>query len=247
MWAIHDDVRADWKKLETVLSAGPGDDPAAFIAQIDAVFEPLNTAMREMFYKEENILFPTSLEKLSEEEWLAVRVQEPDIGYCFVQPGTQWPAEPVDTQPAAALEKALEVSGNLLHLDTGTLTPEEVNLMLTHLPIDITYVDSEDTVRFFSQSRERIFPRSPAIVGRKVQKCHPPASLHKVQQILDDFRAGRQEEAEFWIQMGGRFIHIRYFALRDEQGTYRGTVEVTQDIGGIHALEGERRLLDDQE
>jgi hypothetical protein len=134
----------------------------------------------------------------------------------------------------------------LLHLDTGTLTAQEVNLLLTHLPIDITYVDKEDTVRFFSQTKERIFPRSPAIIGRKVQKCHPPASLHRVQRIVDDFRAGRQDEAEFWIQMQGQFVHIRYFAMRDEQGEYQGTLEVTQDIARIRTLEGEQRLLDEE-
>ena len=108
-------------------------------------------------------------------------------------------------------------------------------------------MDKDDTVRFFSQTRERIFPRSPAIIGRKVQKCHPPASLHRVQQILDDFRAGLRDEAEFWIQMGAKFIHIRYFAVRDERGEYQGTLEVTQDIARIRKLEGERRLLDKKE
>ena len=102
-------------------------------------------------------------------------------------------------------------------------------------------------MRFFSQSRERIFPRSPAIIGRKVQKCHPPASVHLVQRILDDFRAGRRDVAEFWIRMQGQFIHIRYFALRDEAGEYQGTIEVTQEIGHIRQLEGERRLLDEGE
>jgi DUF438 domain-containing protein len=244
MWAIHDDVRADWKRLGALLTAGAPEDIAAFGAQIDEIFEPLSTAIREMFYKEENILFPTSLEKLSEEEWRAIREQEPEIGYCYVEPGTQWPAEQDGVLAEPVPPGELGLSGDLLHLDTGTLTAQEVNRLLTHLPIDITYVDEEDTVRFFSQSRERIFPRSPAIIGRKVQKCHPPASLHRVQQILDDFRAGREEEAEFWIQMRGRFIHIRYFALRDTLGRYQGTVEVTQDIGRIRTLEGERRLLD---
>ena len=106
-------------------------------------------------------------------------------------------------------------------------------------------MDKDDRVRFFSQTRERIFPRSPAIIGRKVQQCHPPASVHRVQRILDDFRSGVRGEAEFWIQMGGKFIHIRYLALRDPAGTYGGTLEVSQDVTHIRALEGERRLLND--
>jgi DUF438 domain-containing protein len=147
------------------------------------------------------------------------------------------------TSPAEAQAAA----GELLHLDTGALTVQELNLMLKHLPIDLTYVDKDDTVRYFSQTAERIFPRSPAIIGLKVQKCHPPASVHRVQQILDDFRAGRRDVAEFWIQMKGKFIHIRYFAIRDEKGEYQGTLEVTQDVSHIRMLEGERRLLDDAE
>jgi DUF438 domain-containing protein len=134
-----------------------------------------------------------------------------------------------------------------LELDTGALTAQEVNWLLRHLPVDVTYVDQEDTVRFFSQTRERIFPRSPAIIGRKVQKCHPPASVHRVQRILDDFRAGRCDQAEFWIQLDGKYIHIRYFAIRDQGGAYQGTLEVTQDITHIRTLEGERRLLDEGE
>jgi len=245
MWAIHDDVRAGWKALDALLAAGPAADAELFSAQIDEISGPLNTAIREMFYKEENILYPAALERLNHEEWIAIRAQEPEVGYCFIRPGSQWPDGPIEPETFVSADRA-QTRGELLHLDTGTLTPQEVNRMLTHLPIDITYVDGEDTVRYFSQSRERIFPRSPAIIGRKVQKCHPPASLHRVQSIVDDFRAGRKDEAEFWIQMRGRFIHIRYFAMRDEQGQYQGTVEVTQDVSGIRALEGERRLLGDK-
>ena len=247
MWAIHDDIRAGWKALDALLSSGPDDDLTAFSAQIDEVFEPLSTAIREMFYKEENILYPTALEKLNEEEWMEIRTQEPEVGYCYVEPGNQWPPKAVAAEAALPLAGVEMVAEGLLHLDTGTLTAQEINRLLTHLPIDITYVDKDDTVRFFSQTRERIFPRSPAIIGRKVQKCHPPASLHRVQQILDDFRAGLRDEAEFWIQMGAKFIHIRYFAVRDERGEYQGTLEVTQDIARIRKLEGERRLLDKKE
>ena len=246
MWAIHDDVRAGWKALDGLLSAGPGDDPAAFSARIVEVFEPLNTAIREMFYKEDNILFPAALEKLSEEEWRAIRAQEPEVGYCYVEPGNQWPLGSIPLETAPSPVKAQAAAENLLPLDTGALAPQQINLLLTHLPVDITYVDKDDTVRFFSQGKERIFPRSPAIIGRKVQKCHPPASVHRVQKILDDFRAGRRDVAEFWLQMQGKFIHIRYFAIRDEQGEYQGTLEVTQDITHIRTLEGERRLVDEE-
>ena len=245
MWAIHDDVRAGWQALEKLLQAGPGGDQDGFSARIDEVWEPLSTAIREMFYKEENILYPTALEKLSEGEWLAIRAQGPELGYCYVEPGDRWPPATVPPEIMPKPGEVQETTGGLLHLNTGSLTPQEVNSLLTHLPIDITYVDKEDTVRFFSQGKERIFPRSPAIIGRKVQKCHPPASLHRVQNILDSFRAGDRDEAEFWIRMQGKFVHIRYFAVRDERGEYQGTVEVTQDLTPIRALEGERRLLDE--
>jgi len=133
----------------------------------------------------------------------------------------------------------------LLPLSTGALSLEQINLMLTNLPVDITYVDENDEVRYFSQTRERIFTRTAAIIGRKVQKCHPPQSVHKVQVIIDAFKAGSRDVAEFWIQMDGKFINIRYFPLRDKDGVYRGTIEVSQEVSHIRSLEGERRLLDD--
>jgi DUF438 domain-containing protein len=252
MWAIHDDVRAGWKALDGLLAIDPGDDRPAFSARLDEVFEPLSTAIREMFYKEENILFPTALEKLSEDEWVAIRAQEPDVGTCYVEAGAQWAPETVSLEAAPPpVETEVETEG-LLQLDTGALTVQEIRRLLNHLPVEISYVDKDDRVRFFSQTEERIFPRSPAVIGRQVQKCHPPASLHRVQRILDDFRAGRRNEAEFWIQMepagaGGRFIHIRYFAVRDERGEYQGTLEVVQDVTHIRALAGEQRLLDEGE
>ena len=142
-------------------------------------------------------------------------------------------------------QAAAKVAAQRIPLDVGGLTAEQINLLLTHLPVDVTFVDENDEVRYFSETRERLFPRSPAIIGRKVQLCHPPTSVHHVQQILDDFRTGQRDVAEFWIQMSGLFIHIRYFALRDKQGVYRGTLEVSQELSHLRALEGERRLLDD--
>ena len=130
-----------------------------------------------------------------------------------------------------------------LRLDTGILTAEQVNLMLKCLPVDISFVDENDEVRYYSDTKDRLFPRSEGVIGRKVQDCHPPKSLDIVQKILDAFRAGEKDMAEFWLTLGGRFIHIRYFAMRDAKGRYRGALEMAQDVTGIRGLEGERRLL----
>ncbi|MGC8874658.1 MAG: DUF438 domain-containing protein [Chloroflexia bacterium] len=240
MWAIHDDIRAGWKALDALL-AGPMGDPE-FDRQLDRAFLPLEKMIREMIVKEENILFPTSLEKLSHEEWLAIRDQERTIGYCYVEPGDQWPPRAREAAPPA---EAGVVPEGRIPLHTGALSPAELNLLFRHLPVDITFVDKDDRVRFFSQTRDRIFPRAATVIGRQVQQCHPPASIHKVQQILDDFRAGRRDHAEFWIRMRGRFIYIVYYAVRDENGEYQGTLEVIQDIGHLRELQGERRLLED--
>ena len=131
-------------------------------------------------------------------------------------------------------------------LKVGNLSTKQIDLLLQNLPIDVTFVDENDEVAFYSQSQERIFARTPAVIGRKVQMCHPPASVDKVQKILDDFRSEKRSEADFWIQMNGKFIYIRYFAVRDEEGAYMGTIEVTQDITRIQKLKEEKRLLDDR-
>jgi uncharacterized protein len=134
--------------------------------------------------------------------------------------------------------------GEPLSLSTGCLAPEELDLILTHLPVDLSFVDAEDTVRYYSETPARIFKRTPAVIGRKVQNCHPAKSVHSVEDILKSFKSGAGDTAEFWIELGGRFIHIRYFAVRDKAGTYRGCLEVSQDVTGIRALRGRKRLLD---
>jgi hypothetical protein len=253
MWGIHDEVRALWKELAELLESGPGDAPERFKTRVNEVFEPLANEIREMFYKEENILYPTALEKLSGDEWWEIRVQSADLGYCYVTPGDQWPPEETALETVWTLEtpEKAGASRGLLHLDTGTVSPEVVNLLFNHLPVELSYVDENDRVVFFTQTGERIFPRSPAVIGRTVQKCHPPSSVDRVEQILTDFRAGRRDVAEFWIQMAlddgdDHFIHIRYFAVRDDHGDYRGTLEIVQDVTRIRELEGEKRLLDDE-
>jgi hypothetical protein len=183
---------------------------------------------------------------LSEAEWLAIRAQSDELGYCLIRPGDQW--RPTVTR-AAELPKAkaytVETTSGEIKLDTGALTAEQLNLMLKRLPFDVTFVDEQDTVRYYTQGPERIFARTPAIIGRKVQNCYPPKSVHIVNRLLDEFRAGKRDSAEFWIQMAGKFVYIRYLALRDAEGRYRGTIEITQDIAPLRKLEGERRLLEE--
>ncbi len=235
MWQFHDDIRAMLKKVTRAVDE---DDLATVINQGNELL----TAIVEMINKEESILFPMALEKLTPSDWVEVRRGEEEIGYALVAPGNEWRPRPAAGTAPDAQEK--EGPAGAIELATGRLTPEQVNLLLTHLPVDITFVDENDKVRYYSAGKHRIFTRSPAIIGRKVQNCHPPASVHVVEKILAEFRDGTKNEAEFWLTMNGRFIHIRYFAVRDAEGRYRGVVEVTQDVTDIRALEGEKRLLD---
>jgi len=136
------------------------------------------------------------------------------------------------------------MSEKILQFEAGALSKEEVEAILETLPVDITFVDGEDTVRYFNKAEKRIFVRPKSIIGRKVQQCHPQKSVHIVNKILDGFKTGKRDVAEFWIQNKDRLIHIRYFAVRDNDGKYLGTMEVTQDITEIKKIEGEKRLLD---
>jgi uncharacterized protein len=231
MWAIHDDIRQGLKQVRKHLAA---DELAAAAEPL----KPLLQSIADMIYKEEHILFPMALEVLADADWVKVRQGEEEIGFAWVTPEAPWGQETFHAEAPRA------EAGAEIDLDTGRMTPELVNLMLTHLPVDLSFVNEKDETVYYSQTKERIFPRSPGVIGRKVQNCHPQKSMHMVQKILDEFRAGSRDSAEFWIPMGERFIHIRYFAVRDAQGAYRGTLEVSQDVTGIRGLEGEKRLLD---
>jgi DUF438 domain-containing protein len=239
MWSIHDDIRASLKQAREAFARS---DPQGTITPLKEAIQ----AMRDMIYKEEHILYPASLDMLSEAEWIKVKEGEADIGFAWVVPDAGWPkdiikkAEAVSAEPAQVLK---EVAG-ALGLNTGRMTLEQINLMLTHLPVDLTFVDENDRVAYYSEGPERIFPRSPAIIGREVRNCHPPKSVHLVNQILDAFKSGSRNTAEFWIELGGKFIYIRYFAVRDTNGYYHGCLEVSQDLTQIRKLEGQKRLLD---
>jgi hypothetical protein len=139
--------------------------------------------------------------------------------------------------------KSEAASAGELELETGALSKDEIDAVLNALPVDVTFVGREDTVRYFNRGGKRIFVRTKAVIGRKVQQCHPQKSIHVVNRILEDFKTGKRDVAEFWIQMHNRLVHIRYFAVRDGEGKYMGMLEVTQDITDIKKIEGEKRLL----
>jgi PAS domain S-box-containing protein len=252
MWGKHNEIRRRLKLCGEYLDAKAFADLAK---ECGALFSHL----RKMIFMEEKILFPTALKKLSEQEWARIRKGEPEIGYAWIKPGNVWDADIVlqTTPEQAVLDKARgagaargaghEDAGGAhtgQDLDVGRLSVERINLMLKSLPFDVTYVDENDTVLYYSAGAERIFPRSPAVIGRKVQNCHPQASVHVVNRILKAFREKKQKKAEFWISMNKRVVYIRYFPLYDAGGDYKGVIEVTQDITEIKDLEGERRLLD---
>ena len=230
MWALHDDIRGFIKDVRKRVKDG-NMEPVAVEALVKMV--------ADMIYKEEHILFPMALETLSEEEWAKVRKGEEEIGFAWIKPETLWKPEAGTLQRSIPVEKV-----GSLNLDTGQLTPEQVNLIMTHLPIDISFVNEQDEVAYYSASPERIFPRSPGVIGRNVKNCHPPKSVGTVEKILAEFKAGTKNTADFWIQMKGRFLLIRYFAVRDADGKYRGCLEVSQDVTEIKKMEGQKRLLD---
>lgn len=236
MWGVHDDIRAQLKQAREALES---QDLEAFLETCKVCTQ----AIVDMVFKENYILFPLSLESLDESEWIDIRKGESDIGYAFAEAVVDWPKATVDLEIPVDAETT-EKDADQLDLDTGQMTLDQVNLMLKHLPVDVTFVDENDCVKYFSAGKERIFPRSPGIIGRNVEKCHPPKSLDVVNRIVGEFRAGTKDEVGFWITVGERLIYIRYFAVRDDEGTFRGTLEVSQDITDIKSIEGERRLLD---
>ncbi len=235
MWGLDDDIVGRLKTARALLRSG---DTEA----LGAMLPELLTMIDDMIYKEEKILFPTAMQVITDEEWAEIAAGDHEIGYAWIE----GPGGEAGPRAAATVAEATNVSGDespvLLPLPTGALSLEQLDVMFRALPFDLTFVDEHDKVRFYSEG-ERVFPRSPAAIGRDVHNCHPPASVHKVVEILDAFKADEKDVAEFWIEMGPRFIHIRYFAMRDTEGAYRGCLEVVQDVTGIRALEGERRLV----
>ena len=267
LWRKHDENRENIKDLLGLLDRENWEDKPP-IEEIGKKADEVSQGMIDMVFRENNILYPTVKELLSEGEWLAIQEESGQIGYFEIEPKA-WSPDSEPVQPYEVSEgieetqmeklpqeiKGMVDLGSLKpddhnpvregdhHLDYGFLNDTELTEIFRTLPIDVTFIDSNDRVRYFSGG-ERIFPRTKTVLGRPVQKCHPPSSVSVVNSILNEFKSGNRDEAEFWIEMGPKFVHIRYFPVRNEEGEYLGTIELTQDIKDIRGLEGERRLLD---
>ena len=228
MWSFHDDIRRNIKSvLEQLMQTEI--DPKQFNRCVGDVF----FNMLAIKFREERILFPYMLSTIDENQLNSLQGEAFELGYPYVQP----------PRPLIKEEKP-DIESGMANLGTGILTIEQIKLIFNHLPVDITFVDEQNKVKYFSSPAKRIFPRTVAVIGRDVSNCHPKESVHVVEQIVESFRKGEKSQADFWIKMRGEFILIQYFAVRDALGNYKGVIEVSQEVSEIRALEGEKRLLD---
>lgn len=228
MWSFHDDIKRNLKLVQKEL-AGQNFG----LAQFNRLSGDLFFTIYAIKFREERILYPLVQDVVPEKVLNQLFSESLHIGFPFYQPET--------------IPETEDTSGekeNRVDLETGRLSAEQIRLLLNHLPVDITFVDEHNKVNYFSAPKKRIFPRTKAIIGRDVHNCHPPESVHVVEQIVEAFRSGEKDVASFWIDKKGQKFLIQYFAIRDENGTYKGVAEVSQEISEIQNLEGEKRLLD---
>jgi DUF438 domain-containing protein len=237
MWGKHNEIRELLKASIEVLNSPEGLTTEEVQSAVQLVFKPASDGVADMTMKEDQILLPMVMDKLTDLEWYEVYKQTLEIGFCLYDPDVEWKPENISS------EEISETVSDIIQLPSGSFTKPELQAILNTLPVDMTFVDKNEKVKYFSQGKERIFHRSRAILNRDVKLCHPPSSVHVVEQIIEDFRTGKQDHAPFWIQMKDKFIFIEYYALRDENGDYLGTLEVSQDLTEKRALNGEQRIL----
>lgn len=239
MWAVDDEIRAEIKEVINALST-PNHDYEETLKKINSAIHNV----REMIFKEDNILLPLLLETLKYFDWIMIDSASDEIGYFLNPPKHRW----VDKKDVSEINEVNEEQqikqaiGEVL-FDAGSLEPSVVNAILNTIPFDMTFVDADGYVKYFTQGKERIFDRPLTVIGRHVTMCHPPQSVGVVEEIIESFRSGRKDHEDFWIPLKDMFVHIRYFAVRDKENNYLGTLELTQDIKPIRDLEGEKRLL----
>lgn len=243
MWGVHDEIRQQLKDISQLLKTTDELADKTLTRKIADLVKPALNAVTEMIYKEENIMFPMCLETLTPDEWEQVSAESEEIGFTLIEVDfTNYKAE----SGAVQEEKPSAVPEGLLRFPSGLMSLEEITTIFNNIPIDMTFVDKDDTVRFFTEGRERVFERTRAIIGRKVQNCHPPSSVNIVEDILDDFKSKKRDHAHFWLHFKDMYVYIQYFALYDSKGEYMGTIEVSQDIKPLQEITGEKRLDDSE-
>ena len=231
----HEQSRQLLAQLTPMMDAVAGGDGNA-LDELKQVFATYAGLMKNHYWKENDILYPMARRVLSVEDAAQVLAGIEQVE-ASLGPDTR--------NRYARLAQRIESSGGVDDLSKG-IDPDVMAAVLNTLPVELSFVDHEDRVRYFSHEHHtKIFPRTRGVIGSAVQNCHPQKSVHLVNRILADFKAGKREVAEFWIDMAGRKIHIRYFPVRGPAGDYLGCLEVVQDVTRIQGLEGQRRLLDD--
>lgn len=251
MWGVDDEIRTGLREIKEVFS-GEITDMSEAVSKLQEVLQKTE----EMIFKEENIMIPMLLEVMKEEDWLLVSEGSSEIGFLIEQIPVWKPMMKEGLSSKMDFNSAYEMGLSSMNddgtivsehgkvqLPSGSMSVEELTCMLNTLPLDITFVDKDDVVKYFSEGKERAFPRTRAIIGRNVSNCHPPTSVHVVEQIVSDFKEGKKDQEDFWIKAGDKYILIRYYAVRNEQGEYLGVLEMTQDIRPIQEITGEKRLL----
>ncbi len=239
MWGKHDEIRDQLKGCIALLKE-PELKKKDLLESLDLIFYPSLKALEDMTQKEEEILFPMAMDLITEEDWWNIHQQTLEFGFTLYDPPVEWQPEGLEKSSAF---RAGHGDDGAIQLPSGSFTAKEIMNILNTVPVDMTFVDKDDKVKYFTQGSHRIFARSRSIINRDVRLCHPPGSVDIVEKILEDFKSGKASHAPFWIQMKGKFILIEYYALRDEKGEYLGTLEVSQDLTEARALEGEQRIL----
>ncbi len=240
MWGVDDEIREQIKEVRSIIQE-TGIDYGILVRKTEEMLDKVT----EMIFKEENILLPMLLENLTQDEWKAIADESGEIGFMIDKVPVWKPSGGRMEEARKEGERKEEQAPGSITFPTGVLRTEELTGLLDTLPFDITFVNKNDEVKYFSQGKDRIFPRTKAVIGRNVANCHPPASVHIVEQLVKDFKGGSKDHEDFWIPMGERLVLIRYFAVRDEKGEYLGVLEVTQDIKPIQEISGEKRLVSD--
>jgi len=241
MWGKHDEIRDQLKACIEILRTS-GLSKQDLEDSLDLLFFPVLKAVKDMTTKEEEILFPMCMDVLTAEDWWNIHKQTLEFGFTLYDPQVEWKPEGMTFGEPEMVSSAISGVGTV-QLPSGSFTAGEIMAILNTIPVDMTFVDKNDKVKYFTQGTHRIFTRSRSIINRDVRLCHPPGSVHIIEKILEDFKSGKASHAPFWIQLKGRFVHIEYFALRDENGEYLGTLEVSQDLTDLRQLEGEQRIL----